>query len=152
MHWHLSRIGARVRHRECANEHDDVDRLAAISTLVDFCKTDWRLPDDIDPNELGGDDTEDVEWDGRPQLVWDYLSERLQNLRLFVTRSGYLGLAYAPVQEGDLVFLLEGGNMPFLLRLIEGRYRIVSICYVHGIMDGDTWLDGQSKLVDIQIF
>jgi hypothetical protein len=40
-------------------------------------------------------------------------------------------------QEGDLIYLLWGGDTPFLLQRVEGRLVLVGDCYVHGIMDGE---------------
>jgi hypothetical protein len=56
--------------------------------------------------------------------------------RLFVTHGGYVGLASKEVKEGDLVTVLMGGDMPFLLRERgEGQQLcFVGEAYVHGLM------------------
>jgi len=56
----------------------------------------------------------------------------------FATRSGLTGVGPREMLPGDVVALLYGGKMPFLLREDgDGRYKLVSDCYVHGIMDGE---------------
>lgn len=46
------------------------------------------------------------------------------------------------VGEGDVVCVLGGGRTPFVLRVIEGTvdgYKLVGVCYVYGIMNGE-WI------------
>ncbi|KAI1840931.1 hypothetical protein JX266_012867 [Neoarthrinium moseri] len=60
--------------------------------------------------------------------------------RLGITSKGYLGLFPRYCKNGDLLYLVEGCHVPFLLRPagdIEGGHRLVGECYVHGIMDGE---------------
>jgi hypothetical protein len=59
--------------------------------------------------------------------------------RLIVTEKGYIGLGPLDVQMGDEVFVLQGGQVPFVLRRYEefgvlrhGLY--VGDCYIHGTM------------------
>lgn len=56
---------------------------------------------------------------------------------LFKTSSGYLG--WGRVEDGDEVWVLLGGDVPFVLRPVAGstEYRLVGDCYLHGIMDGE---------------
>ncbi|KAI8951141.1 HET-domain-containing protein [Xylaria longipes] len=67
----------------------------------------------------------------------------------FVTAAGRLGLAYDSVQVGDVVTIIGGAQVPYILRLKQtGTYNLISEAYVDGIMDGEalqganfTWLD-----------
>ncbi|KAF2818324.1 HET-domain-containing protein [Ophiobolus disseminans] len=60
--------------------------------------------------------------------------------RLFHTSKGYLGLGPALLQAGDLVCVLAGGAIPFVLRQdarsspSKRRFKLVGEAYVHGIM------------------
>ncbi|KAI5920639.1 heterokaryon incompatibility protein-domain-containing protein [Camillea tinctor] len=58
------------------------------------------------------------------------------NRYLFSTRNGYLGLG-PDCRAGDLVCLLFGGEVPFVLRPKDGHYQLVGDAYVHGIMEGE---------------
>jgi hypothetical protein len=64
---------------------------------------------------------------------------------LIVTNTGYLGLGNP--QPGDEVWVLLGGNSPFVLRPVpdSSQYRLVGDCYVQGIMDGEALADGDEK-------
>jgi hypothetical protein len=57
----------------------------------------------------------------------------------FVTEKGYIGLGPSNMEEGDLVYVLSGGQVPFILRptTLEGGFSLVGETYVHGIMDGE---------------
>ncbi|KAL9038464.1 MAG: hypothetical protein Q9180_003120 [Flavoplaca navasiana] len=55
----------------------------------------------------------------------------------FITASGYIGLGHPDAVEGDEVHLVQGSDVPFLLRKTDGHYQLGSQAYVHGIMDGE---------------
>ena len=60
--------------------------------------------------------------------------------RLFATKGGYLGYGMLSMQEGDQIWLLDGGKVPFVLRArSDGCYDFVGECYVHGVMSGEKW-------------
>ncbi|KAL8640213.1 MAG: hypothetical protein Q9228_002846 [Teloschistes exilis] len=57
-----------------------------------------------------------------------------------LTDGGRSGLAPTTTRAGDLVCLLRGGDVPFVLRredMRKGCYRFVGEAYVHGIMQGE---------------
>ncbi|EPE36533.1 hypothetical protein GLAREA_08696 [Glarea lozoyensis ATCC 20868] len=57
----------------------------------------------------------------------------------FVTEKGYMGLGPASIQKGDFVYVLAGGQVPFILRKHTNAetYFLMGESYVHGIMDGE---------------
>ncbi|KAH8883066.1 hypothetical protein GQ53DRAFT_664789 [Thozetella sp. PMI_491] len=61
--------------------------------------------------------------------------------RLFLTKSGYFGVAPESVRMGDEVYVLAGAAVPFVLRRLEGgpdnQRRIVGEAYVYGVMGGE---------------
>lgn len=55
----------------------------------------------------------------------------------FITQKGYFGLGPSQAIGGDVVCVLRGGNVPFVLRRRhEKSYSLIGEAYVHGIMDG----------------
>ena len=56
---------------------------------------------------------------------------------LFITDSGYMGLTRWSNQVGDKVYVLLGGDMPFVLRPKNNHFLFRGEAYVHGIMDGE---------------
>ena len=66
----------------------------------------------------------------------------------FLTEDGYFGLGPVEMEQDDVVCVLAGGKMPFVLRAINEScevcnndqlcYRLLGFAYVHGIMDGET--------------
>lgn len=61
--------------------------------------------------------------------------------RLFATDRGYIGLGPPEMQRGDYVYILSGGNVPYILRPITGprprTFELVGDCYLHGVMYGE---------------
>jgi hypothetical protein len=56
----------------------------------------------------------------------------------FVTIKGHLGLTSHCVRQGDLVAVISGAQVPFIIRRCNGRkYRIISEAYIDGIMNGE---------------
>lgn len=89
--------------------------------------------------------------------------------RLFLTLNGFLGLGPDNVREGDVLAVLSGGDIPFLLRATQNseasfgeagapsigevhspdqQYHLVGECYVEGLMNGEAVLaaDGATEL------
>jgi hypothetical protein len=65
----------------------------------------------------------------------------LQAYKLCVTGGGYVGLVPLSAREGDHLAVLNGGNVPFVLRprkKMDG-FRVVGGCYIHGWMNGEVW-------------
>ena len=64
--------------------------------------------------------------------------------RFFITKDGRMGMAHSDVEEGDLICVLFGGHVPFVLRKSgPERFTFISECYIHGIMDGEAMKDYQ---------
>lgn len=63
----------------------------------------------------------------------------------FVTEKGYMGLGPSSIEEGDLVYVLSGGQAPFILRpkVLREGFSLVGESYVHGIMDGEATVLGK---------
>ena len=58
--------------------------------------------------------------------------------RVLFTTEKYMGLAPLTARIGDIIFLLPGADVPFVLRHVEDEeYEVVGQCYTHGIMYGE---------------
>ncbi|PQE20174.1 Heterokaryon incompatibility protein [Rutstroemia sp. NJR-2017a BBW] len=68
----------------------------------------------------------------------------------FVTEKGYMGLGPLSMVEGDLVYVLSGGQVPFILRptISAEGFALVGESYIHGIMDGEATVLG----IEIETF
>ena len=75
--------------------------------------------------------------------------------RLFLTAKGHVGLGPSVMREQDLVCILFGCMVPFILRKQGSRYRFVGECYVHGIMKGEaiqSWSKGDVAQQEFTLF
>jgi hypothetical protein len=69
----------------------------------------------------------------------------------FVTKKGHLGLGLDHAEPGDVVVVLSGSQVPFVLRKsVSGRYKIVGEAYVDGIMDGEAVV-GRKVVRDLEL-
>ena len=65
--------------------------------------------------------------------------------RLFITESGHMGLTHRSNRVGDKVYVLLGGDMPFVLRPKGSHFLFRGEAYVHGIMDGEALTNARQK-------
>jgi hypothetical protein len=66
---------------------------------------------------------------------------------MFTTKGTYLGLGPKDAQKGDLLALLQGGQMPNVLRRKGEFYELVGDCYVHGVMKGERYDESRCKRI-----
>lgn len=59
--------------------------------------------------------------------------------RMFSTSNGHLGTGPEGLYVGDVVCVLYGGDVPYVLRKVgdQGQYKLIGEAYVHGIMQGE---------------
>jgi hypothetical protein len=71
----------------------------------------------------------------------------------FTTKSrGYMGLCPTLTREGDRLVIVFGARTPFILRKLSGnRFRLLGECYVHNIMRGEIFAEGQGYGVDLDV-
>lgn len=73
------------------------------------------------------------------------LSIRCRSRVAFATGAGYLGLGPDSTRPGDIIAILFGSNVPFVLRRDrDDTFLIVGECYVYGMMDGQV-MDGKRQ-------
>ena len=78
------------------------------------------------------------------------MSTSLGERRVMMTGGGYIGLAPPLVQEDDLLCLIGGSRVPFILRKrTEGGYLLVGESYVHGLMYGEGMRKGSNEEICI---
>lgn len=66
---------------------------------------------------------------------------RLDRKKLFQTRGGRLGIASRSIKSGDSIVLLQGCNLPMVVRPEGTEWKVIAPAYVpaDGIMDGKLW-------------
>ncbi|KAF2810809.1 HET-domain-containing protein [Mytilinidion resinicola] len=71
------------------------------------------------------------------EVFYERSLNAVHSVRPFISTSGFVGLAPLRVQVGDVVCILLGGDVPYLLRKCGESYILVGEAYVHGIMYGE---------------
>jgi hypothetical protein len=69
------------------------------------------------------------------------LCRRLDRKKLFQTRDGRFGIASSSIKSGDSIVLLQGCNLPMVVRPDSNKWKLVAPAYLpaDGIMDGKLW-------------
>ena len=72
------------------------------------------------------------------------MARHLQGRSVFATGSKLLGFCDNRVQEGDQLYLLAGGRIPFVLRPVPesaspSHFNLIGGAIVQGIMLGNAW-------------
>jgi hypothetical protein len=93
---------------------------------------------------------ESTSLEGDGKTFHDSIRATLCGQGLFVTEKQLMGTGWNTIQEGDVVALLSGVEMPMILRPAKHGYQIVTWAYIHGIMDGESW-PGKDQLDTITL-
>ncbi|RYC88455.1 hypothetical protein BFJ63_vAg8673 [Fusarium oxysporum f. sp. narcissi] len=109
--------------------------LARISDSASEANHDLRCQNKTDPQE----------GDIFAIAVDDAGAERV----LFVTDKGYLGLGPARTEVGDVVSLIAGTHIPFVLRKGAPGWILVGETYVHGVIYGELAQKVDFKKIEI---
>jgi hypothetical protein len=59
-----------------------------------------------------------------------------------------MGIGPDAMKEGDIIAILFGGSVPYVVRTVDQNHKLVGECYVVGLMNGEamsTWKDEGSK-------
>jgi Heterokaryon incompatibility protein (HET) len=71
--------------------------------------------------------------------------------RPFLSKKGYLGLGSMELSMGDIIAVLSGAEVPFILRPDgSGLYKLIGEAYVHGIMNGEAnWREADAEIFEL---
>lgn len=76
-----------------------------------------------------------------PEIPFRISVECMANRRIFKTDKGYIGIGPGIGEVGDKIALVKGGKMPFVVRPKAGEWELIGDAYVHGIMNGELWVE-----------
>jgi hypothetical protein len=78
----------------------------------------------------------------------DFNNICVHSMPLCITKNGYLASVPWTAEKGDQIIIFSGGDLPFVLRKdpTGGHYRLIGVCYVHGIMGGEAFPEDSSDL------
>ncbi|KAF3033081.1 hypothetical protein E8E12_002746 [Didymella heteroderae] len=81
---------------------------------------------------------------GLAQLQHELEQSGGKKRRLFKTQSGHLGTGPRSLKEGDEIWILHRGGLPFVLRSQQkfGHYRLIGEAFVYGVMHGEALESG----------
>lgn len=121
-----------VQCRTLVANHGVGDPAAVQRSIDDYVRVKQMLPDLLTPRAESS--SHRSEWGSKWfDLVGYYAACR--------TSQGYVGLVPNVTTEGDQIVMLQGSNLPFVLRPTQfpGHFQFIGGCYVHGLMKGEAW-------------
>ncbi|KAI1129790.1 hypothetical protein F5Y10DRAFT_237644 [Nemania abortiva] len=74
---------------------------------------------------------------GDPQAYAALASNFCLGRKFIATHHGRMGIGPTGTQPGDLIFVLFGGGVPYILRKQESGFLFVGESYIHGLMGGE---------------
>ena len=83
------------------------------------------------------------------RTTWNLMENSTDGRILTWTEKGYLALVPAATEAGDVVALLKGARLPFILRPKGGAWKLLGPSYIHGIMDGELVDDDAVRTIKI---
>ena len=84
-------------------------------------------------------------------IFHDRVNRACDGRRIFLTANGYLGLGPKDLQHGDIVAILLGGQLPFILRRRGQEFILIGECYAHGYLNGEALHDTTVGLQEFHI-
>ena len=79
------------------------------------------------------------------------MSSQCRGRRRYRTQKGYIGQIPLRARAGDVMFVVSGGRVPFLLRPRGKEYELVGQCYLDGFMRGEVLDTVGSEVSDITL-
>lgn len=118
---------------------------ALVNALTHGLEYDGRARTYLDLEEFLTHDPEKEEWARLTQTgeINDQMRdtvaflESLRKGKIFMTDDCKIGSGLTAMKEGDKVCVLFGGNIPFIVRQMEGGwYKLVGQCYIFDLVQG----------------
>ena len=72
------------------------------------------------------------------------------NRKFFTTKKDLIGLGPRSMCKGDIICIMSGGRVPYVLREERDHHQLIGEAYVHGLMEGQA-VDANTKFHRIRI-
>jgi hypothetical protein len=72
--------------------------------------------------------------------------------RFFISEFGFIGLAPAKAEPGDVVCILFGAKVPYAIRKMGQFWRFIGECFVLGVMEGEAGVNLEEDRIQDFIF
>ncbi|KAF5006581.1 hypothetical protein FDECE_7056 [Fusarium decemcellulare] len=125
---------------------DMVSHLADFAAALLSGRLDWALEhlieiDKVNRSEAGDvvglDQLEELSQDGQVDRYVSAAAPLRYRYRVFVTELLMFGMGPSDMEVGDLLCVLFGAEVPFLLRPCGDGYLVVGECYAYDVMHGE---------------
>ncbi|KAK1010737.1 hypothetical protein B0A54_01176 [Friedmanniomyces endolithicus] len=114
-----------------------LDAFEAMRRRLQLCKHGYYLDENRTQRRNSFLDDADLVPDAAHNVVQTLTLGPTRGRNMFASSTGYLGLVPHGTREGDVVFVVRGADVPYVLRQYEGGYELIGEAYVQGIMEGE---------------
>ncbi|KAI4112604.1 MAG: hypothetical protein LQ345_006276, partial [Seirophora villosa] len=83
-------------------------------------------------------------------IVMRTLMARLDGRLFAVSDQGYFSLVPAKSCIQDVIAIVQGSELPLILRPSENGFLFIGQAYVHGVMDGEVWRDVEEGIIPLE--
>jgi hypothetical protein len=94
-----------------------------------------QVPTDHPIYKIPLDTYEENAIDSEVEVLVENASQRTEGQLLALTNKGHLAMVSEMTQSGDIIAILSGASVLFVLRPDGGQFLLIGPCYVHDIMD-----------------
>lgn len=94
------------------------------------------------PDVPTSDENHNVSRDANSLLYQASLGYVASHKKFFTTNKCAIGLGPQSMRPGDVICILSGGRVPFIVRAEGSEFRLIGEAYVHGLMEGQAVKNG----------
>lgn len=140
-------------------EQGDFDLCSNCHELGIHCKDPKHSLQKVTPSSIWCPYTQGiVDWlechkaGGNGDRFFETAKSACRGRTFFHIAPGWIGVGPQIIEPGDIVVVLFGSRVPIILRKINGCYRLVSDCYIHGLMDGEAIQMLENGKLETEVF
>lgn len=140
-------------------EQGDFDLCSNCHKLGIHCKDPKHSLQKVTPSSICCPYTQEiVDWlechkaGGNGDRFFETAKSACRGRTFFHIAPGWIGVGPQIIEPGDMVVVLFGSRVPIILRKINGCYRLVSDCYIHGLMDGEAIQMLENGKLETEVF
>tara|TARA_R110002060_G_scaffold59664_2_gene69486 strand:- start:1782 stop:2042 length:261 start_codon:yes stop_codon:yes gene_type:complete len=83
-------------------------------------------------------------------LIETAVNSRAEGWRMFTTKISRLGQGLRSVQKEDIVCVLDGGELPYIIRQASaGLHQFIGSCYVHWLMEREAYNGDPAESIEL---
>jgi hypothetical protein len=105
-----------------------------------------------DADEIISHNTDEYTCEQYVAMLAPHCKDMTRGRGVFTTEKGHMGLTALGVGVGDIICVLFGGQVLYVLHKEDDHHTFMGECYVHGMMDGEAMEEFKTGKFEVQDF